>query len=254
MLAVGAQDRFEPTSAMQLFRFSKVLLFDTQRKNTSTQNFQSSPLKTNDSRRGLLDQLCCLLCLAHFATWQTDGSLKTEACILQSLLAQLLRQSGLEENSGETANRGWEEWAFEESTRRAKLFAFCFLGMTSIAHDTPPSILCDEINLKLPCSCPEWTAPDAFTWDLLRKNTPNEQGMFRDTLHAMLAPQYEPTCVNSPVANYVLIHALLQNIVWTRRSIPINLSLASSNEYNSVFKCVFYPGQTSYLHFIWSSL
>ncbi|CAI7615774.1 unnamed protein product [Penicillium manginii] len=233
-MAVGAQDRFETTSARLLFRFSKALLFDSQQRSIA-RNQSESLSEGGTSSFESIDRLGCLLCLAQFATWQSDASLKTEACILQSLLSQSLRLSGLEENPQSMERCSWEEWTQEESARRTKFFAFCFLGIQNIANDTPFSILCDEINLRLPCSCPEWTAPDAVTWNLLRQTTPNEQGLFRDTLNALLSPNYRPTYSNSPVANYVLIHGLLQSIVWTRRSVSGTLSLASSEDYEETF-------------------
>lgn len=237
MLAVGAQDRFETTSARQLFHFSKALLFESQRGRMDTViHWPGSSSERGMSNFESIDQLGCLLCLAQFATWQSDASLRTEACILQGLLSQSLRLSCLEETPESMQGSCWEEWTQEESARRTKLFAFCFLGIQNIANDTPPSILCDEINLKLPCSCPEWTAPDAVTWSLLRQATPNEQGLFRDTLNSLLSPNYQHTHSNSPVANYVLIHGLLQNIVWTRRSISGALSLATTVDYEEIFE------------------
>lgn len=235
MMTVGAQDRFETTSARQLFHFSKALLFDSQQRRMGSNGDQSSSERSTSSFEPI-DQLGCLLCLAQFATWQSDASLRTEACILQSLLSQSLRLSGLDETSEVTEGCSWEQWTQEESARRTKFFAFCFLGIQNIANDTPPSVLCDEINLKLPCSCPEWTAPDAVTWNLLRQSTPNEQGLFRDTLDALLSADYRSTHGNSPVANYVLIHGLLQIIVSTRRSISGTLSLASSEDYEEIFE------------------
>jgi hypothetical protein len=102
----------------------------------------------------------------------------------------------------------WEQWSETESERRTKLIVFCFLNVHSIAYDMPPSIWCDEIKLKLPCSCPEWTAPDATSWDMLRKaTTPNEQGYFNDALDILMSgtKQVDPNIATvSPVGNYTL--------------------------------------------------
>ncbi|PYH97537.1 hypothetical protein BO71DRAFT_427025 [Aspergillus ellipticus CBS 707.79] len=237
MMAVGALDRFETTPATDLFHLSKALLFDSQQKRnrSETRKSMSSSGNENMLNMQLIDEVRCLLCLAQFATWHSDASLKTEACILQSLLGQSLRLSGLEEKKQNLEHLDWKQWAQEESERRTKLFAFCFLGLQSIAYDTPPIIWCDEVNLELPCSCPEWTAPDADAWALLQQYTPKEQERFHDKLEALLSSTYQAKYTTSPVANYVLIHGLLQKIVWTRRSMYGTLSLASSEDYEGIF-------------------
>ncbi|KAJ5673316.1 hypothetical protein N7507_002443 [Penicillium longicatenatum] len=223
MMAVGAQDRFETTAARELFNFSKALLFDRQKNRTRSETRQSVPSSCNETslKSPLIDEVRCLLCLAQFATWQSDTNMKTEACILQSLLSQTLQLSGLKENMQMLERPDWEKWAEGESSRRTKLLAFCFLGLQSIAYDTPP-------RLCFRCSCPEWTAPDAATWNLLQQNTLHEQGLFHDTLESLLSPVYQSKHHGfSPVANYVLIHGILQKIVCTRRCISGIPTLAS---------------------------
>lgn len=188
-----------------------------------------------------IDDVRCLLCLAHFATWQSNPSLRSEAFVLQNLLVQALRLGGLEETTQSLHDSTWEQWSQHESERRTKLLAFCFLGTESIAYDAPPSIWCDELALRLPCSCPEWTAPDSTTWSILRENTtPGEQGRFHETLGTLLSPESQVTPSTStptPVGNYVLMHGLLQKILWTSRFIAGNLSLTSSSKgYQSNFE------------------
>ncbi|KAB8239041.1 fungal specific transcription factor domain-containing protein [Aspergillus alliaceus] len=241
MLAVGAMDRFEVTPATELFYLAKALLSDSQQRRARAEMKQSTGLVDNGSSlaRQLIDELRCLLCLAHFASWQRDPALRNEACVLQSLLGQSLRSNPLEETAQSEQYLDWEQWAQQESERRTKLFAFCFLGIQSISFDVPPSIWCDEINLRLPCSCPEWTAPDATTWSMLRRATPNEQGLYRDTLDALLSPLNQTnhgTPPPTPVGNYVLIHGLLQKILWTRRSLCGNLSRTLLEDYESIFE------------------
>lgn len=55
--------------------------------------------------------------------------------------------SGLEDVSPDV-NLDWETWAQEESERRTKLFAFCFLNIQNLAYDLPPVLL---ILFKLLC-------------------------------------------------------------------------------------------------------
>ncbi|RAK99339.1 fungal specific transcription factor domain-containing protein [Aspergillus ibericus CBS 121593] len=241
MMALGAMDRFEVTAAIELFHYAKALLFNSQQQRAQFETRRPVVSPSDDSalKRQLIDEVRCLLCLAHFATWQGDPSLKIEACVLQSLLGQALRSSGLDETPQTLQYLDWEQWAQQESERRTKLFAFCFLGLQSIAYDMPPSIWCDEINLKLPCSCPEWTAPDGTSWRLLRQATPGEQGNFHDTLDTLLSPVSQvdhPISTPTPVGNYALIHGLLHKLVWTRKSASGILSRVSSLDYESAFE------------------
>jgi hypothetical protein len=177
MMALGAVDRFEFTAATELFYLSKALLFDSQQHRVRSETRRpTDPFRKNASlQKQLIGEVRCLLCLAYFASWQKDPSIRNETCLLVGLLAQSLRLSGLEETPQTTQCENWEQWSQLESERRTKLFAFCFLNVQSIAYDSPPSMWCDEINMMLPCSCPEWTAPDATSWDMLRRaTTPNE--------------------------------------------------------------------------------
>jgi hypothetical protein len=242
MMALGAVDRFEFTAATEIFYLSKALLLDSQEHRAQSEIRRPIDPSRDDTtlQRQLIDEVRCLLCLAYFASWQSNPSIRNETCILVGLLTQSLRQCGLEETPQTTQYEDWEKWSQLESERRTKLFAFCFLNVQSIAYDTPPSIWCDEINLKLPCSCPEWTAPDATSWDMLRRaTTPNEQGFFKDALEILLsgANQVKPDIATvSPVGNYVLMHGLLHMIMWSRRAVAGNLSRAFSEEFQSTLE------------------
>ncbi|KAL2811007.1 hypothetical protein BJX63DRAFT_433825 [Aspergillus granulosus] len=235
-MAIGAIDRFEIASATQLFYFAKALLFDSQQRRTQPATERNSGLQQQS-----IDEVRCLLCLAHFATWHGNPSVKSEACVLQSLLVQALRLSGLEEETVQDQQEvSWQQWSQHESERRTKLLAFCFLGVQSLAYDTPPSVWCDEINLQLPCSCPEWTAPNEATWNVLRQNTHGEQGRFRETLSILMSsvtPVDHSTATPTPVGNYVLIHGLLQKILWTPRLLSSDPLLGSTaSDYQSLFE------------------
>jgi hypothetical protein len=242
MMALGAVDRFEIIAATELFYLSKVLLFDSQqhRVRSETRGMTDTSEDNTSLQKQLIDEVRCLLCLAYFASWQKDPIIRNETCVLVGLLTQSLRLAGLEETPQTIQYENWEQWSRLESERRTKLFAFCFLNVQSIAYDCPPSIWCDEINLKLPCSCPEWTAPDATSWDMLRKaTTPNEQGYFNGAVDILLSgtKQVDPNIATvSPVGNYVLMHGLLHKIMWTRRSIAGNLSRAFSEEFQSTLE------------------
>lgn len=186
--------------------------------------------------RHLFDELRCLICLSQFALWQSHSSLMNEASILQSLLGQSLRFGGLVEPKQSVQNLQWEQWSQQESGRRTKLFAFCFLEIHSIAYDVPPSVWCEKINLHLPCPCPEWTAPDATTWSLLCQTTAKQQGRFHDTLETLLSPASqmdERNLTPTPVGNYALMHGLLHKVIWAGRVISTNLRPTPFEEFRS---------------------
>ncbi|KUL81817.1 hypothetical protein ZTR_09066 [Talaromyces verruculosus] len=252
MMAVGALDRFENSAANQLFYLAKALLLDSQECRVQYE-LRNSVSNTNDPllEKQLIDEMRCLLCLAQFASWQSDPRLKIEACVLQSLLGRSLRVSGLEENSQALGHLSWEQWSELESQRRTKLFSYCFLAIQSIAYDVPPIIWYDEINIKLPCSCPEWTAPDATTWSMLKSNIPNEQSRFHDTLNTLLSLADQAghvTLTSTPVANYVLMHGLLQMIIQSRRSVFGHPLMAPSKEYQSTFEMALMNWTSCWVH------
>ncbi|KAL4801065.1 hypothetical protein BDV19DRAFT_384079 [Aspergillus venezuelensis] len=221
--------------AKKLFSLAKTMLFDNQQQ--GVQRGHQTLMANNGS--SLIDQLRCLLCLAQFAAWRDDSDLKHETPVLKSLLVQTLRLSGLGETAQPARDPPWEHWAEQESERRTKMFAFCFLIVHGTAYDEAPSIWADEINLILPCSCPEWTAPDATAWSLLRQNIISEQGRFNRTLDVLLSSSDcndSGTCYPTPVGNYVLIHGLLQMILWTPQFLLRTVSSKPVNDAQSIYE------------------
>lgn len=241
MVAIGAVYRYESHTATRLFYMAKAMFLEGQRQKGRNAIKRLGNQNSSDymARRDIIQEIHCLLCLVTFATWQKDPDLKNESIMLQSLLAHSTRMSGLEDVSPGVDNLDWETWAQEESERRTKLFAFCFLNIQSLAYDLPPVLLSDEMRLKLPCSCPEWTAPDATSWALLRQSTRNEQDRFDTTLENLLSlglhDHHDRSSLLSPTANYVLLHGLLQKIVWSNRMFPINVSSDSSGNHKTIF-------------------
>ncbi|KAE8408878.1 hypothetical protein BDV37DRAFT_278393 [Aspergillus pseudonomiae] len=219
MFAIGAANRFEYNSAINMFYVSKAILLERQhqRERGMLERLMNHGTSDDFVERDYMDEVRCLLCLMSIATWDKDLNLRNESLVLRGQLAHALRLSGLEEPS-EVIDIHWENWARLESERRAKLFAFCFLNVQSIAYNLSPVIWSHEIKLRLPCSCPEWTALDAGTWALLRQNTPITQNHFHAALKDLLSPspcnikELNPT----PVANYTLLHGLIQSIVWVQ--------------------------------------
>jgi hypothetical protein len=236
MCALGAEFRHENRKAVILFHAAKDVLQQKAREKewseveriagtvegNATYLHQQAPTPSHDTlryRKTMSEARCAFLLIA-FAAWQCDETIAREAFNLQSFLARCVRECGLEEAeqplNANTAD--WHFWIQEETDRRVKLFSFAFLNLQSIVFDTSPVILAGEINVRLPCSCLEWIAPNEQKWNLVRRRPDHrEQMLFQDALcHVMKNPQ-DPSSkdtqpVPSPLANYILIHAIIQRI------------------------------------------
>ncbi|KAJ6121150.1 hypothetical protein N7523_005430 [Penicillium sp. IBT 18751x] len=244
MCALGAEFRHEKRKAILLFYAAKNLLQQRSREREWIQDgsnlsrptdiwtrSQQENLHTgSDSRRNsetIRDARCAFLLIA-FATWQSKDGLAQEAFNLQSFLARCVRECQLEETE-RSDTTDWQSWIQEETGRRVKLFSFALLVLQSLAFGTPPVILTDEISVRLPCSCLEWIAPSQEKWNHIRSKPGfQEQMMFQDALcYTMQAPQQPgfPSAhpVPSPQANYILLHALIQQILLAYRALgPYN--------------------------------
>ncbi|KAE8378515.1 hypothetical protein BDV26DRAFT_261572 [Aspergillus bertholletiae] len=238
MFAIGAAHRFEYNAAINMFYVSKAILLERQhqRERGMLERLMNHGTSNGFVERDNMDEVRCLLCLMSIATWDKDLNLRNESLVLRGQLAHVLRLSRLEEPS-EALDSDWETWARLESERRAKLLAFCFLNVQSIAYNLSPVIWSHEIKLRLPCSCPEWTAPDSATWSLLRQTTPVAQKHFHTALKDLLSPS--PCDINelnpTPVANYTLLHGLIQTIVWVQM-FPKDLGADPTSDSRALFR------------------
>ncbi|KAL6233599.1 hypothetical protein BDW75DRAFT_251902 [Aspergillus navahoensis] len=236
MCALGAEFRHENRKAASLFYAAKDLLQEKVRETeqmavertfstlggSGTYSHQHVPTSAHDRlryRKTMCEARCAFLLIA-FAAWQREESIAREAFILQSFLARCVRECQLEENEQSLdANADtWHLWIQEETDRRVKLFSFAILNLQSIVFGTPPVILADEINVRLPCSCLEWIAPNEQKWNFVRKPGHREQMLFQEALCHVLKNPEDPGLkdtqpIPSPLANYVLIHAIIQQIL-----------------------------------------
>ncbi|RAK72256.1 uncharacterized protein BO72DRAFT_440154 [Aspergillus fijiensis CBS 313.89] len=245
MCALGAEFRHENRKAVLLFQAATDILQqrtrETQRTNAgkaAPSGNSTTPLhqgsvpdhKSAQYRETMRDARCAFLLIA-FATWQGKDDLAREAFNLQSFLARCIRECQLEQaDQGPDASAtDWRSWVQEETDRRIKLFSFALLNLQSLAFGTPSVILTDEIRVRLPCSCLEWIAPSSEKWNRIRTRPGfREQMMFQDALcHIMKNPPAPgfPNAhpVPSPQANYILLHALIQQILLAYRALgPYN--------------------------------
>jgi hypothetical protein len=161
-----------------------------------------------------------MVLLMVFALWRNDVGLLSEALQMQAPLAHALRQGGLSESHEVYDNTDWNQWIQEERGRRTKLIGFAYLNLQAITYNTPPLLLANEINLRLPCSSDEWEAKTSTAW---QQSTPGWQpaASFQGGLRHLLAGEENPMDMagrpwTSPLSLFILLQAVLQNIMFAR--------------------------------------
>ncbi|KAH7420254.1 hypothetical protein BKA64DRAFT_37196 [Cadophora sp. MPI-SDFR-AT-0126] len=164
----------------------------------------------------LIQTAQALLLLMAMATWAKHREILREALAIQSILATLVRDDGLKMQSlPKTAS--WEEWVRFESTKRTKFIVFCFFNLHCIVYNIPPLILNSEIKLNLPSTAAEFKAPNVTAWRELRKKSTPEIG-FQEALRRLFSRNGRDIAEsNSSLGNYILIHALVQQIFFVRQ-------------------------------------
>ncbi|KAF7177871.1 hypothetical protein CNMCM7691_006347 [Aspergillus felis] len=227
LLAICVQHR---TRERDPIEDGRMLSNPVELETSSHQNHAITSHHTSHYRDTMRDARCAFLLIA-FATWQKEEDIAREAFDLQSFLARCVRECQLEE-AAQPLNADatdWRAWIQQETDRRVKLFSFALLTLQSLAFGTPPVILTDEVRVRLPCSCLEWIAPNQEKWAPIRSRPSfREQMLFQDALcHTMKHPQEGgfPNAypVPSPLANYILLHALIQQILLAYRTLgPYN--------------------------------
>lgn len=257
LLTVGAQYRFEYRNAEMLFHAAKAIVFERMSKPMHTYPFPTGPVVPNSSQQFQqpktsptlsppepvveatswchMENIRCLLVLMGYATWEVRTDLLQEAFGLQSLLVRCLRDAGLTETSLVAQKHRpllWHEWAEEESIRRTKFIAFCFVHMHSVAYNVYPVLRSSEIHLRLPCSTAEWKATTTSEWEAAQKEVGSQQLFFQEALTLLLQQPRTPTPLNpipAPLGNYILLHGLLQRI-----HLVSELSLPNRDQFNSL--------------------
>lgn len=244
ILTVGAQYRFEHNSAERLFYASRAILFERMSKEPhvslsttypnitvwlprpqASHNSEQGPVSTQpEPANGIsawrqIESIRTILCLMGFASWEVKKELIQDAFTLQSMLVRALRDFGMMENVTVSPRHSpplWHEWAEEESIRRTRFVAFCFVHVHSIAYNVYPVLRSNELHLRLPCSTQEWKATNADDWEAAQRNVGAPQLLFQDALHLLLQqPSRSNASINpipTPLGNYILLHGLLQRI------------------------------------------
>ncbi|CEL09940.1 Putative C2H2 transcription factor [Aspergillus calidoustus] len=257
LAAAGSHYRFENNRGIDLFHAAKAILLERLRRRDSKQvpcptwNFLSpssgfhgsrgssttsnSPYQTHQHQPHIMypvdpsgyatedsdahmEVIKTFLLLTIFASWERHPELLREILSLQSTLARLVREHGLSEPSIGLDPNNWEEWVRRECSRRTKLIVYCFFNLHSIMYNIPPLILNAELKLNMPYSHDVWKATNAVQWRRLLRSRPGSEVSFQEAFTKLfLKSNITSTAPISPLGNYILIHALIQQIFFARQ-------------------------------------
>ncbi|KKK13420.1 hypothetical protein AOCH_002089 [Aspergillus ochraceoroseus] len=159
------------------------------------------------------------LLLTVFASWERHPELLREILSLQSTLARLVREHGLSEPTMNLDPNNWEEWIRREGNRRTKLIVYCFFNLHSIMYNIPPLILNAELKLNMPCSHDVWKANNAVQWRRIVRTRIGSEVPFQEAFTKLFlkSNNISKSAPISPLGNYILIHALIQQIFFARQ-------------------------------------
>jgi len=196
--------------------------------NTASSPFQNQHLPnssinasiyTLDDSDAHMEVVRTFLLLTVFASWERHPELLREILSLQSTLARLVREHGLAEPPPPPEPISWEEWVRREGNRRTKLIVYCFFNLHSIMYNIPPLILNGELKLNMPCSHDLWKATNAAQWRRVLRTRQGSEVPFQDALARLFLKSSTslPSAPISPLGNYILIHAIIQQIFFARQ-------------------------------------
>ena len=173
-----------------------------------------------DESEAQMEVIRTFLLLTVFASWERHPDLLREILSLQSTLARLVREHGLSESSAIPETISWDEWIRQEGNRRTKFIVYCFFNLHSIMYNIPPLILNAELRLNMPCSHDVWKATSAMQWRRLYQMRYGSQIPFQEAFAKLFTKSEMVPSVSAPISplgNYILIHALIQQIFFARQ-------------------------------------
>ncbi|KAJ5378770.1 hypothetical protein N7509_011889 [Penicillium cosmopolitanum] len=207
--------------------------FPNSRGSSIISNTASSPFQTHhmpnppvnasiytpDDSDAHMEVIRTFLLLTVFASWERQPELLREILSLQSTLARLVREHGLSEPPPTPEPISWEEWVRREGNRRTKLIVYCFFNLHSIMYNIPPMILNGELKLNMPCSHDLWKASNSAQWRRLHRTRQGLDVSFPDAFARLFLKSSTsfPSAPISPLGNYILIHAVIQQIFFARQ-------------------------------------
>ncbi|KAI1990171.1 hypothetical protein LOZ53_003316 [Ophidiomyces ophidiicola] len=257
LAAAGSHYRFENARGIELFHASKAILLErirrrdnrrlpqqwnilqasnaavySSRGSSAAPNQAGSPFQVpfippleqgailDEDSEGQMEIIRTFLLLTVFASWERHPDLLREILALQSTLARLVRDHGLTDPGPLPETASWEDWARQEADRRTKLIVYCFFNLHSIMYNIPPLILNSELKLNMPSAADEWRATTATQWRRLRRLRANTDVSFQEAFAKLFVKSSSaPTSYGSvsPLGNYALIHAIIQQIFFARQ-------------------------------------
>lgn len=273
MCAIGALFRFESHRCPMLFHAAKAIASEQikrqenafsgddahilRRELTSASVTFSNPSNTEfsapsydaakkkasvtDAQVQTLQALLGLLCLG---AWGPQQELIKEAISLQSLVATMARDDGFSKLKMPMPSAAdmsdWHSWVVMESRKRTKLMTYCLLQLISVAYHIPPLILNSEIDCCLPCSAREWNASNAQEWQEVRRSSPFREVPFQEAFQTMFENGgSSPAHLSlSPMANYVLILAILQHIYLRRQTLASSKHSLSTDDIGEISRAL----------------
>ncbi|KAF2010787.1 hypothetical protein BU24DRAFT_471832 [Aaosphaeria arxii CBS 175.79] len=252
LAAVGAQYTFEGERAVEIFHASRAIATHRIRRRdarlvqihrraesdrSSSQDLDGTSASRTPPRLGsisgplglpshsdllsvdeedLMQTAQALLLLMALCTWAKHKEILREALAIQSILATLIRDDGLQ-NEPLREKLSWEDWVRRETVKRTKFIVYGFSNLHCIVYNIPPFILTSEIKLTLPCSASEFKAPNEKLWREARKDRFQEIH-FQEALQRLFSKSgRDITEWNSSAGNYALIHAIIQHIFFARQ-------------------------------------
>ncbi|KAK3985749.1 hypothetical protein QBC44DRAFT_403968 [Cladorrhinum sp. PSN332] len=207
MAAVGAQYCFEPEKGVELFHAARAIANERIRKRDTAMTSVGHDLTQTAQ---------ALLILMAMATWSKHKEILREALAIQSILASIVREDGLGTMSDQTPT-DWKEWTRHESRLRTKFIVFCFFNLHCIVYDIPPLILNSELHMRLPCGAAEFRAETASAWEESRGDINHQPCLFQDATKQLFSAEGESGS-HSALGNYILMHAIIQQIFLTRQT------------------------------------
>ncbi|KAF3014916.1 hypothetical protein E8E15_005992 [Penicillium rubens] len=179
----------------------------------------NASIYTPDDSDAHMEVIRTFLLLTVFASWERHPELLREILSLQSTLARLVREHGLSELPPTSDPISWEEWVRREGNRRTKLIVYCFFNLHSIMYNIPPLILNAELKLNMPCSHELWKASNAPQWRRVHRSRQGSDVPFQEAFARLFlkSSMSIPSAPISPLGNYILIHAIIQQIFFARQ-------------------------------------
>ncbi|KAF1833657.1 hypothetical protein BDW02DRAFT_500143 [Decorospora gaudefroyi] len=251
LAAIGAQYTFEGEKGVELFNISRTiathrirkrdtrlvqLQYNSESDRSTPQNFENEFMMRSPHRKGsvsgplglpsdtestalgedLMQTAQALLLLMALCTWAKHKEILREALAIQSVLATLIRDDGLEIEPLHEAIT-WADWIRRETIKRTKFIVYGFSNLHCIVYNIPPFMLTSEVKLPLPCSAAVFKAPTEALWREARKKCTPET-LFQDALKRLFSKKgRDVTECNSSSGNYALIHALIQHVFFLRQ-------------------------------------